>query len=164
VELSLKKARLELISPMTIITVGDGKRNGFTAALVSMVSAFSDPPLLMVSVWKRNLSYDLIGERKEFAVNTICKDQIEIAKLFGAKSGRDTDKFEETSVETFPASKIKAPLLKESPVNLECKVIKQIDSGDCVTFIAEVVAAHKNNDKEPIAWFQGKYTEIGRRE
>jgi flavin reductase (DIM6/NTAB) family NADH-FMN oxidoreductase RutF len=163
-EISLKKARPELISPMTIITVGNGKRNGFTAALVSMVSAFSDPPLLMVSVWKSNFSYDLIKEQKEFAINTISKDQIEIAKFFGSKSGRDTDKFEETGVETFSALKIKAPLIKESPVNLECKAVKQIDTGDCVTFIAELVAAHKNNDKKPIAWFQGKYMEIGRME
>jgi flavin reductase (DIM6/NTAB) family NADH-FMN oxidoreductase RutF len=159
-EIPLKKARPELISPMTIITVGNGKRNGFTASLVSMVSSFSDPPLLMVSVWKSNFSCGLIKEQKEFAINTISKDQIELAKLFGSKSGRDLDKFKETGVETFPASKIKAPLIKESPVSLECKVIKQIDTGDCVTFIAKLVAALKNNDKRPMAWFQGKYTEI----
>jgi flavin reductase (DIM6/NTAB) family NADH-FMN oxidoreductase RutF len=118
----------------------------------------------MISIWKRNFSCDLLREQKEFAVNTVSKDQIGIAKFFGSKSGKDLDKFKETGVETFKASKIKAPLFKESPISLDCKVVRQIDTGDCVTFIAKLVAAHKNNDKKPIAWFQGKYTEVGRTE
>jgi flavin reductase (DIM6/NTAB) family NADH-FMN oxidoreductase RutF len=118
----------------------------------------------MVSVWKRNFSYVLIKEVGEFAVNTISKEHIGIAKFFRLKSSRNLDKFREAAVKTLPASKIKAPLIKESPVNLECKVTKQINTGDNVTFIAKLVAAHKNNDKVPIAWLQGKHTGIGRLE
>jgi flavin reductase (DIM6/NTAB) family NADH-FMN oxidoreductase RutF len=145
---------------VVIITVGNGKRNAMTGSDVSTVEGSHKPPLVMVSICERNYTHDLIREYKEFAINTISKDQIEVANFFGSRSGRDLDKFEETGVETFPASKIKAPLIKESPVSLDCKVIKHIETGDCVTFIAEVVAAHKNNDKKPVSWFQGKYTEI----
>jgi flavin reductase (DIM6/NTAB) family NADH-FMN oxidoreductase RutF len=114
----------------------------------------------MIGVWELNYSLELIRKQKEFAINTVSEDQVEVVKLFGKMSGRDVDKFKETGVKTFPASKIKAPLLQESPINLECKVIEEYTmkqkisiagkAGSFTFFLAEVVAAHKNNDKKPV--------------
>jgi flavin reductase (DIM6/NTAB) family NADH-FMN oxidoreductase RutF len=167
------------IDPVVIITVGNGKRNGMTGSDVSTVEGSHKPPLVMVSICERNYTHDLIREYKEFAINTISTDQIEVANFFGSRSGRDVDKFKESGVEVLPASKIKAPLLKESPVCLECKVVAEYSSryhcaelipepdgsvAHHTMFIAEVVAIHKNSDKTPIATFRGKYVEIKGRE
>ena len=166
-EISFAEAYGWLIEPVTIITVGDGKRNGMTASDVGPVALGQSPPLVMVSISELHYTYDLIREYKEFAINTISANQAEVAEFFGSRSGKNIDKFKESSVETFAASKIKAPLLKESPICLECRVVAEYSSryhpaklipdvdgstSHNTMFIGEVVATHKNNDKVPIAW------------
>ena len=93
----------------------------------------------------------------------------------GVKSGKDHKKFSEMGLTPIPASKIKAPLIKESPVNIEC-IVKEIkELGSHHMFISEVVAVNadekyfdektglfKLNDAAPICYSHGKYYETGK--
>ncbi|MHA1388997.1 MAG: flavin reductase family protein [Candidatus Thorarchaeota archaeon] len=62
----------------------------------------------------------------------------------GSKSGRDFDKFSECGFTPEPASKIKAPMIRECPINIECKTRQIVPLGAHDLFIAEVVTAHIN--------------------
>ena len=89
------------------------------------------------------------------------------------KSGRDVDKFKEMGLTALPGKEVNAPLIAESPVNIECKVTQVIPLGSHDIFLAEVVAVHVDEkyidekgkfhlDKaEPIAYSHGDYLATG---
>jgi flavin reductase (DIM6/NTAB) family NADH-FMN oxidoreductase RutF len=56
------------------------------------------------------------------------------------------DKFAATGLTPIPATKVKPPLIKESPINLECQVRRSFDLGSHTLFIAEIVATNVDED------------------
>ena len=62
----------------------------------------------------------------------------------GVRSGRKYNKFVETGLTPVRATMVNAPMIEESPVNLECKVTQVIPLGSHDLFLAEVVAVHVN--------------------
>ena len=99
----------------------------------------SDPPMVSVSVRKERYSYDIIRESGEFVVNLVNRGLVYGADYCGVKSGRDVDKFKELGLTALPLPHVKAPGIGESPVCLECKVIRQIPLGTHDMFLAEVL-------------------------
>ena len=102
----------------------------------------SDPVMLSVSIRKERYSHDIISETGEFVVNLTTEELCYATDYCGVRSGRDVDKFKEMHLTAEKASKIKAPLIGESPVNLECKVVDVKELGSHDMFIAQVVAVH----------------------
>ena len=99
----------------------------------------STPAMLSISVRKERYSHQIIKETGEFVVNLTTKDLVFATDYCGVKSGRDTDKFKEMNLTAEPSEIVKAPAIKESPVNLECRVIEIKELGTHDMFIAEVV-------------------------
>jgi flavin reductase (DIM6/NTAB) family NADH-FMN oxidoreductase RutF len=64
----------------------------------------------------------------------------------GVVSGSKLDKFSTTQLTSMTAEKVKAPLIKECPVNLECRVKQVISLGSHDLFLGEVVAAHMDTE------------------
>ncbi len=63
------------------------------------------------------------------------------ADFCGVKSGRDTDKFSLLHLTPEKAGKLShAPVIKESPVNIECRVTEIRELGSHHMFLAEVLA------------------------
>jgi len=159
--------------PAIMVTVADkeGKSNIITLAWAGTVN--SDPPMVSISVRKERFSYQMLMDTGEFCVNLTTEDLAYATDLCGVKSGRDIDKWAEAGLTPEPSSVIKAPMIKESPVNIECKVIKADDLGTHTMFIGEVVAVHvddkymdeKNTfhfeDSHPIAYSHGRYYGLG---
>ena len=91
----------------------------------------------------------------------------------GVKSGRDVDKFKEMNLTPLKADKVAAPLIAESPVNLECKVTEVKELGTHDMFLAEVVAVHVDDKymdeknkfhleyAKPIVYSHGTYLKTG---
>lgn len=102
----------------------------------------SDPVMLSVSIRKERHSHDIISETGEFVVNLTTEELCYATDYCGVKSGRDVDKFKEMYLTAEKASKVNAPLIGESPVNLECKVVDVKELGSHDMFIAQVVAVH----------------------
>ncbi|GAG42932.1 unnamed protein product, partial [marine sediment metagenome] len=67
--------------------------------------------------------------------------------LFGTKSGRDLNKLAAAGVKTQPASVIDSVLLADAVANFECKLVSELETGDHVVFVGQVVAAHANEDR-----------------
>ena len=82
----------------------------------------------------------MLKENKEFVINLVSKEICRAADFCGVRSGRDLDKFEATGLTREKASTVNVPLVKESPVNIECKVTQVIPLGSHDLFLAQVVA------------------------
>jgi flavin reductase (DIM6/NTAB) family NADH-FMN oxidoreductase RutF len=134
----------------------------------------TDPPMCYISVRPSRHSYNIIRKNGEFVINLTTKPIAFATDWCGVKSGKDFDKFKETGLTPLPASKVKAPLIKESPVNIECIVREIKELGSHHMFISEVVAINADEkyidektgafrlfDAAPFCYSHGKYFETG---
>lgn len=134
----------------------------------------SSPAMVSISVRESRYSYDIIKETKEFVINLVTEDLTYAADYCGVKSGKDIDKFKEMKLTPTVSSKVGAPGIAESPVNIECKVTEIIPLGTHHMFLAEVVNVsvdekymdEKNkfhlNDAGLVAYSHGEYRVLGK--
>lgn len=126
--------------PAVMVSVADraGNSNIITVAWTGTVC--SDPAMLYISVRPERYSWQMIKETGEFIVNLTTKKLVKAADYCGVRSGRDVDKWQEMHLTRGKARKVCAPLIEESPVNLECRVTEIKELGTHHMFLAEVVA------------------------
>lgn len=160
--------------PVVMVSVADkeGNKNIITIAWAGTIC--TNPPMVSISVRPERHSYNMIKETGEFVINLTTKDLAYATDYCGVKSGRDVDKFKEMKLTPIDASIVGAPMIGESPVNLECKVKDILPLGSHHMFIAEVVATHADKKymdekgkfhlewAEPIVYSHGTYFECGR--
>src|SRR3989338_873062 len=95
----------------------------------------SDPAMVSISVRPHRYSYNIIKESGEFVINLTTEKLAFATDYCGVVSGKDINKFEKMKLTPLEARHVKAPLIKESPVNIECKVeeIKKLGSMENIT-------------------------------
>ncbi|MBQ7065576.1 MAG: flavin reductase family protein [Lachnospiraceae bacterium] len=137
---SFKPGNMLYPVPAVMISVRgkDGKDNIITVAWAGTIC--SDPPMVSISVRPERHSYQMIKETGEFVINLTTRDLVFATDYCGVKSGRDVDKFKEMNLTKEDAQVVNVPLIKESPVNIECKVTEVKELGTHHMFLAEVVA------------------------
>ncbi len=158
--------------PAVLISCGDEKiKNIFTVAWTGTIC--TEPAMTYISVRKERYSYDIIKKSGEFCINLTNETLAYATDFCGVKSGRNIDKFSEMNLTPQKATIIQAPMIKESPINIECKVkeIKELGSHDM--FISEVLAINVDEkyidetgkfDMEKcklIAYSHGEYYKLG---
>lgn len=129
------------IYPIPAVMVSCGtmeKSNIITVAWTGILN--TNPAMCYISVRPERFSHDIIKENGEFAINLTTKQLAYATDWCGVKSGRNVDKFKEMKLTKEKANIIKAPLIKESPVSVECKVKEIIPLGSHDMFVAEIVA------------------------
>ncbi len=160
--------------PAVMVSLADknGKENIITVAWTGTVC--SDPPMAYISVRKERYSHPMLMETGEFVINLTTQKLAKATDFCGVRSGRDIDKFKEMHLTKGKASKVSAPLIEESPVNIECKVKQVIELGSHDMFLAEVVAVQvderyideKNrfdlNAAGLVAYSHGEYWTLGK--
>ncbi len=125
--------------PAIMVTVGDEEVNNIiTIAWTGTVN--SDPAMVSISVRKSRYSHELLMKNREFVINLVTKKLARAMDYCGVKSGRDVDKFKEMRLTRGKAVKVNAPIIEESPVNIECVVKQVISLGSHDMFLAEVLA------------------------
>lgn len=134
----------------------------------------SNSPMLSVSVRKERHSYEIIKQQKEFVVNLVTEDLVFATDYCGVKSGKDTDKFKEMGLTPLASRHVLAPGIKESPVNLECRVTQIIPLGSHDLFLAEIAGVSveeslidekgkfRLNDAGLVAYSHGVYRGLGK--
>jgi len=130
-----------MLYPVPAVMVSCG-REGEKPNIITVAwcgSICSDPVMLSISVRPERYSYDIIKETGEFVVNLTTKDITYATDYCGVKSGRDVDKFKEMNLTPIKMSRVNAPGIAESPVNIQCKVKDVLPLGSHHMFIAEVV-------------------------
>lgn len=130
-----------LVNPVPAVLItckDDQKENVFTVAWTGTIC--SDPAMTYISVRKERYSYDIIKNSGLFCINLTTEELAYATDYCGVKSGKNENKFKSLNLETEKASQIDVPIIKKSPVVIECKVeeIKELGSHDM--FIARVIA------------------------
>ena len=135
-----------ILNPVPVVMVSCGETldeyNIITVAWTGTVC--SNPPMCYISLRKERHSYDIIKRTGQFVINLVTTDLVSRTDWCGVRSGKKFNKFLETDLTPVKASKVKAPLIYECPVNIECEVKQIIPLGTHDMFLAEVVAVHVN--------------------
>ena len=125
--------------PAALISCGTmEKSNILTIAWTGIIN--KDPAMVYISVRPNRYSYNIIKKNKEFVINLTNKDLAFATDWCGVRSGKDYDKFKEMKLHKEKAKFVKCPIIKESPVAVECKVKEIVELGSHHMFIAEVLS------------------------
>jgi flavin reductase (DIM6/NTAB) family NADH-FMN oxidoreductase RutF len=160
--------------PAVLISCGSSEED-YNLITISWVGTIcTNPPMCYISVRPERHSYDIIKKNMEFVINLTNEDMAYATDWCGVKSGKDFNKFAEMKLTPVKAEKVSAPIVKESPLCIECKVKDIIKLGSHDMFIAEVVNVQANTiyvDPETdtfdlakaklIAYSHGHYYKLG---
>ena len=161
--------------PAVMVSAGDmkGQTNILTVAWTGTIC--TNPAMVYISVRPERYSYQMIKETKEFVINLTTEKLARATDYCGVRSGRDVDKWKEMNLHAERASTLQyAPMIAESPVNIECKVTEIKELGSHHMFLAEVTAVHADemymnenhkfelNKTGLLAYSHGEYLGLGK--
>jgi flavin reductase (DIM6/NTAB) family NADH-FMN oxidoreductase RutF len=147
--------------------------NIMTVAWTGIIN--TNPAIVYISVRPERYSYKLIKENGEFVINLTNEKLAYATDWCGVRSGAQYDKFKEMKLTKEKAEFVKAPLIKESPVSVECKVIEERNYGSHTMFTAEVLSIDADEQYidekgafdiskcDLIAYANGGYYPLGRK-
>ena len=160
--------------PAALITSGDMENsNIMTVAWTGIIN--TNPAIVYISVRPERYSYKLIKENGEFVINLTNEKLAYATDWCGVRSGAQYDKFKEMKLTKEKAEFVKAPLIKESPVSVECRVIDEKNYGSHTMFTAEVLSIDADEQYidekgafdiskcDLIAYANGGYYSLGRK-
>lgn len=107
-----------------------------------------EPPMVAISIGKTRYSHQLLTEAGEFVFAFPGEDLAEQVLFLGTNSGRTVDKFKEANLTPVAAKSVKPSLIGECVVNLECKVVGSLDTGDHTIFAGEVLTSWLSDKKK----------------
>lgn len=160
--------------PAVMVSCGDmEKSNIITVAWTGILN--TDPAMIYISVRPSRYSYNIIKESGEFVINLTTRDLAYATDWCGVKTGEKVDKFKEMKLTKEKAKFVKCPMIKESPVSVECKVKEIRELGTHHMFVAEVLAINADekyiDEKgafdiskcDLIAYSNGNYYSLGKK-
>ncbi len=166
-----------MIYPLPAVMVSCGatpeEYNIMTVAWTGIIC--SNPPMCYISVRPTRHSYGIIRKNMEYVINLTTRELAFAADWCGVKSGAKVDKFKEMKLTPVKATRVSAPLIKESPVSIEC-VVKEIkELGSHHMFISEIIAVNvekklyneetgvfRLHDANLMCYSHGRYYETGK--
>jgi len=160
--------------PPVMISCGNmEKSNILTIAWTGIIC--TDPAMTYISVRKERYSYDIIKQSGEFVINLASSDLARVVDYCGVKSGKNVNKFDECNLTKEAATEINCPMIKECPINIECRVKEVKELGTHDMFMAEILAVNVDDkylddtgrfDMEAcnlLAYSHGQYYSLGER-
>jgi flavin reductase (DIM6/NTAB) family NADH-FMN oxidoreductase RutF len=165
-----------LIYPVPAVIVSCGSTpEEYNLLTISWVGTIcTNPPMCYISVRPERHSYEIIKKNMEFVINLTNEEMAFATDWCGVKSGKDYNKFEEMNLHPGKGQLVSAPIIKESPLCIECKVKEIVKLGSHDMFIAEVINVqadskyiHPDTDTfnlaeaKLIAYSHGHYYKLG---
>ena len=172
-KVSFKPGNMLYPLPAVMVSASDKKGNDNIVTIAWTGTLCTDPPMAYICVKPGRHSYSMIMETGEFVINLTTEKLASATDYCGVKSGRDVDKFKEMHLTKEKAQKVKAPLIAECPVNIECKVKETKVLGSHTMFIADVVAVNVDdkymdktgkfnlNSSDLLVYSHGEYFGLG---
>ena len=172
-KISFKPGNMLYPLPVVMVSVADKEGNSDIVTVAWAGTICTNPPMVSISVRPERFSHHMLMETGEFVINLTTKELAFATDYCGVKSGRDVDKWKEMNLTPVMGNVVKVPWIAESPVNIECKVVKVEKLGSHDMFVAEVVAVQvddaymdeKNSfhlsNANPIVYSHGEYYLLG---
>lgn len=131
-----------------LITSKHGDReNGQIATWVIPATLAAGTPRIVAIISKRNFTYELIHQSKMFVVHMLASDQHDLLPLFGLSSGREKNKFEDMQIERTQHG---SPIIVGTCGWAECMIVDEMDSGDRIIYLADVIDQKVFSGKQPL--------------
>lgn len=158
---------------MASVTDGNGNDNIITLAWTGTVC--TNPAMTYISVRPQRYSYEMLRKTGEFVLNLTTEKLAFATDFCGVRSGREVDKFAKLQLTKEPASYVRAPMIGESPVSIECRVESVQPLGSHDLFLARVLAVHADEaylDRNqrfdlslarPLVYSHGEYFALGKK-
>jgi flavin reductase (DIM6/NTAB) family NADH-FMN oxidoreductase RutF len=138
----------DAIFPVPAALIVSGMREDANIITIAWIGiASSTPPTIAISVKNSRYSLGLIRKTNEFSVNIPPASLFKAVDYCGMVTGRKRNKFKDTGLTPLESSKIKPPIIKECPYNIECKVRHEVTIGNWALILAEIVETHIDRDK-----------------
>lgn len=161
--------------PAVMVSTADKKGNDNIITVAWTGTVCTNPAMLYISVRPERYSYHMLLESEEFVVNLTTEKLARAADWCGVRSGRNVDKWKEMNLARGKAETLSyTPTIKESPVNIECKVTEVKELGSHHMFLAKVTAVQVDekymkksgkfelNDAELLTYSHGEYFSLGK--
>ncbi len=160
--------------PVVMVSVADKEKRPNIITVAWTGTTCTNPAMAYISVRKERYSHGILMETGEFVINLTTEKLAYATDYCGVRSGRDVDKFKEMKLTPIEAQTISAPMIEESPVNIECKVKQILNLGSHDMFLAEVTAVHADEQymdehgrfdlqkANPIVYSHGEYYGLGK--
>lgn len=137
---------------VTVVTTrNDEEILGMTANAVLSLSL--DPPLILVSIDKKNQMHKFLENSNCFAINVLREDQEEISRRFAIPGPKDFSDLE------FWESETGSPILVNALAFVDCQIVQVVPGGDHDMFIGQPLAG-ETRDGNPLIFYSGKYTQL----
>ena len=162
--------------PAVMVSLGETPEEYNIITIAWTGTLCSDPPLCYISVRPERHSHAILTRTREFVINLTTRSLARATDWCGVRSGRQYKKFEEMRLTPGPATKVKAPIIVEAPINIECRVLEIRTLGTHDLFMAEVVNVKADEQyiaprtgafdlakAEPLAFAHGQYFTLGRK-
>jgi flavin reductase (DIM6/NTAB) family NADH-FMN oxidoreductase RutF len=127
--------------PMPVVLVGTrvgGKDNFMTVGWCARANA--NPPMILCGIGNHHYTPKGIMETKTFSVNIPSSGLLEKTDYCGLVSGDTADKSQVFDV--FYGSLKTAPMIKECPVSLECRLVQTVPLPTNSLYIGEIAGAY----------------------
>jgi flavin reductase (DIM6/NTAB) family NADH-FMN oxidoreductase RutF len=139
-----------ILEPGPVVLVTTACKDKFNIMTMSWHTMMDfEPPIVGCVISNRNFSFKALKASKECVINVPTVNMAKKVVGCGNTSGKKIDKFDTFNLTPIAASQVKAPLIEECYVNLECKVIDVKLVAKYNFFILEVLKAWITPSEKP---------------
>ncbi len=136
---------------VTVITTRTRTNSRIGVTVNSFASVSLDPPLILFSLARTANVLASFQEAGDIAVNILSRGQQTLSNMFAKPSSAVW-----TEADHFCADNGCA-LFKSSLAHLECRKRSEIDGGDHLIFLCEVIRFHLQETTDPLLFYRGAY-------
>ena len=134
-----------LLESGPVVLVATSHKGGANVMALSWLTMIDfDPPLIGLVMSDQNRSFAALQAARECTINIPTVEMARKVVACGRTSGARIDKFRRFGLTPLPAARVKAPLIQECAVNLECQVVDARMVPEYDLFILEVVKAWRH--------------------
>lgn len=144
-------------SGVTVITTGGGEAgfHGMTASAFTSLSL--EPPLVLVCIDRKAETLRALQDARRFVINILAADQEHLSRTFASK---DSPHAHGLNGIDYTLGEVGLPLLTGSLAYFECNLYQELDGGDHIIAVGEVVTAGVGDLEEPLLYFRGRYRTV----
>ena len=135
------KKNIECLFANSVVLISTGNMENNNILTVSSIGLMGSN-ILAIAIKENRFSLNIIRDIKEMVVNLTTLDLMNQTDFCGMISGKGINKFKIAGLTPERSNSVNAPLIKESPINLECKVVNEYVNGEWTIFLAEILDVH----------------------
>ena len=133
----------------------EGRRYGMTATAVC--SAAADPPTVLVCVNRSTTTHEAMQHSGVFCVNVLRAEDRELSGLFSGGAQKGEGRFRDSQWTRLSTG---SPVLIESLVSFDCKVVNRLVHGTHTVYLGEVEELLIGKKGKPLLYADGQYAKL----